>query len=430
MDYFDNFITATQSLIRINSVEASPLEGMPFGRGVHDALVTTLALADGLGFRTFFGDGYYGYAEIGEGEEMLGILGHLDTVPIGEDWTVPALGGDIIDGELCGRGVLDDKGPILATLFAVKQLIESGLTPNKRIRLIFGTDEESGWQCIDKYVEKEEIPTIAFTPDGDFPVINCEKGVSYFNVTCHKPSCIKSIIGGDRANMVMDFAKVELDDKSILSRVADANGDVTIDGDFVIARGVSAHGSTPQHGTNALWKLLSVLSDCDCTWATKLSTIITNTDGTGYNIDCSDEISGDLTINVGTIMSDSDSITLSLDIRHPLCITRDELHEKLTKTFVGDHVEKGFFHNPLYIAPDHPLCKSLLDAYAEVTGDVLEPITIGGGTYARALPVAVAFGPIFPEQVSTIHQRDERCKVTDLRRMYDIYLVAIRNLAF
>ncbi len=430
MDYFDKFITATQSAIRINSVEAEPLEGMPFGKGVNDVLLFTLDLAKSLGFSVFNGDGYYGYAEIGEGVEMLGILGHLDTVPIGADWSVPALGGDIIDGVLYGRGILDDKGPIIATLFAVKELVESGLVPNKRIRLIFGTDEESGWQCIDKYVENEELPTIAFTPDGDFPVINCEKAVSYFDVTCHKPSYITSITGGDRPNMVMDNVRAEISDNDILSALSANACDIEIAENVVSSTGVSAHGSTPEHGTNALWKLLKALSIVDTSWATTMNNIVTNTDGSGYNIACEDEISGHLTINVGTIKSDTDSITFSLDIRHPLCITRDEVYEKLLVTFDGYHVEKGFFHDPLYIAPDHPLCKSLIDAYAEVTGDLLEPITIGGGTYARALPVAVAFGPIFPGQESTIHQRNERCKVSDLRLMYDIYLLAIKKLAF
>ncbi len=429
MDYFESFIQSTKQLIRINSVEDAPLENMPFGKGVNDALLLALDIAKKLGFTTFNGDGYYGYAEIGKGSEMLGILGHLDTVPIGADWTVPALSGDIIDGVLYGRGILDDKGPIIATLYAVKQIIDSGLVPNKRIRLIFGTDEESGWQCIDKYVEKEEIPTIAFTPDGDFPVINCEKGVAYFDVTCKKPSYIKCINGGDRANMVMDYVKAEIADDEILRNLSIDDKCVTVNGNSIIATGISAHGSTPTNGDNAFWKLLKTLAPHD-DWAAKMDKIITNTDGSGYNIDCCDEVSGHLTINVGTVKSEGEFIKFSLDVRHPLCITRDNLHVKLCSAFAGFEVEKGFFHNPLYIAPDHPLCKSLLDAYAEVTGDKLNPITIGGGTYARALPVAVAFGPIFPNQESTIHQRNERCKVSDLRRMYDIYLVAIRKLAF
>jgi len=151
MNYFKEYLNAAKELIKINSVESNAVDGKPFGVGVDDCLRKALAIAESLGFKTFYGNGYYGYAEIGEGEEMLGILGHLDTVPIGNDWDIPALGGDIIDGYLCGRGVLDDKGPILATLFATKQLIDSGFVPNKRIRIIFGCDEESGWQCIDKY---------------------------------------------------------------------------------------------------------------------------------------------------------------------------------------------------------------------------------------------------------------------------------------
>lgn len=427
MNYFNEYIAATSELIKINSVETNKIDNKPFGVGVDDCLKKALAIAESLGFKTFYGDGYYGYAEIGEGEQMLGILGHLDTVPIGSDWTIPALGGDIIDGYLCGRGVLDDKGPILATLFATKELIDNGFVPNKRIRIIFGCDEESGWECIDKYCECEEIPTIAFTPDGDFPVINCEKGVAYFNVHMKKPKFLLEINGGERANMVMDKVVCKVTDEMATTLQSSNQTEVVIEGNTITATGKSAHGSSPHLGDNALWKILKLFAQYDAS-SKRVADTICNTDGSGYGIQCEDEISGKLTINIGTISSDSEGITFSLDIRHPLCITRTQLFEKLTQTFTNGVVEYGFFHNPLYIEPDHPLCTSLLNAYEKVTGEKLKPITIGGGTYARALPVAVAFGPIFPNQESTIHQKNERAKLSDLEKMYNIYLQAIKEL--
>lgn len=427
MKYFNDYIKATSELIKINSVESDKIDGKPFGVGVDDCLKKALAIADSLGFKTFYGDGYYGYAEIGEGEEMLGILGHLDTVPIGNDWDIPALGGDIIDGFLCGRGVLDDKGPIMATLFATKEVVDSGFIPNKRIRIIFGCDEESGWECIDKYCEREEIPTIAFTPDGDFPVINCEKGVAYFSVHLKKPKYLIDIYGGERANMVMDKITCTLTDEMINVLPKANNYGVQVIGNQLIATGKSAHGSSPHLGDNALWKIVKFLGEYDYN-TQKVAEIICNTDGSGYGLQIEDEISGKLTINIGTISCDSEDITFSLDIRHPLCITREQLYEKLCKIFANGSVDYGFFHNPLYIAPDHPLCTKLLKAYEAVTGEKLKPITIGGGTYARALPVAVAFGPIFPNQESTIHQKNEKAKLTDLEQMYKIYVKAIEEL--
>lgn len=427
MKYFDDFIKATSTLIKINSVECDKIDNCPFGKGVDDCLRTALKIADYLGFKTFYGYGYYGYAEIGEGEEMLGILGHLDTVPIGNDWDIPALGGDIIDGYLCGRGVLDDKGPILATLFATKELVDNGFVPNKRIRIIFGCDEESGWQCIEKYCQNEEIPTIAFTPDGDFPVINCEKGVAYFSVSMKKPRYLISINGGERANMVMDKVCCHITDEFANKLNFDNSFGVTLKDNILTATGVSAHGSCPDQGDNALWKMLKFLAQFDRN-ACNVEKILCNTDGSGYGIKFSDTISGDLTVNVGTISSDENNVNFSLDIRHPLSVTREQLFNILQKTFENGHIEYGFFHNPLYIAPDHPLCKKLLDAYEQVTGERLQPITIGGGTYARALPTAVAFGPIFPNQISTIHQKNEKAKIEDLQKMYEIYLQAIKNL--
>lgn len=428
MNYFEEYIKATSKLIKINSVESKKIDNKPFGIGVDDCLRTALSIAEELGFETYYGDGYYGWAQIGQGEQMLGILGHLDTVPFGNDWDIPALSGEIINGYLCGRGVLDDKGPIMATLFAAKQLVDSGFVPNKRIRIIFGCDEESGWECIDKYCQKEEIPTIAFTPDGDFPVINCEKGVSYFSVHMKKPSYLVDINGGERANMVMDKVVCTISNDMAKTLQSYNLNDVTLNGNTLTACGKSAHGSSPQIGDNALWKIVKLFASFDKN-AKNLADIICNTDGSGYNIKCEDSISGKLTINIGTISSDSEGITFSLDIRHPLCITREQLFEKLTQTFSNGVVEYGFFHNPLYIAPDHPLCTSLLLAYESVTGEKLQPITIGGGTYARALPTAVAFGPIFPNQESTIHQKNERAKITDLKTMYNIYLKAIELLA-
>ena len=429
MRQFDNYIESLQKLIKINSVESPRVDNMPFGSGVYEALSYTLSIAEDLGFRTYNGDGYYGYAEIGEGEEMLGILGHLDTVPIGNDWTVPALSGDIINGELCGRGVLDDKGPILATLYAVAELYKSGYAPKMRVRIIFGCDEESGWECIDKYVENEEIPTIAFSPDGDFPVINTEKGVAYYSVSINKPQIIKSIKGGNRPNMVMDYVECELNDYEVLEKLEKNISDIEIVDSKIIMRGISAHGSTPQKGENALLKLFNILSIYSEEIASLLR-IIDNTNGEGYGIKCEDEISGKLTINIGTISSDKDKMTFSLDIRYPLCTNRDSIYSTLSKTFGHNKVEAGFYHEPLHISKDHTLVKTLLDSYCEVTGDRLEPIAIGGATYARALPTAVAFGPIFPGQESTIHQKNERAKLTDLEKMYDIYLVAIKKLAF
>lgn len=428
MQYFDKFITATQNLIRINSVESTALPNKPFGKGAYDALVSALTYAESLGFTVYNGNGYYGYAEIGSGE-LFGILGHLDTVPVGNDWSFPPFSGDIVDDELRGRGVLDDKAPIMACLYATAELYHKGKIPNKRIRIIFGCNEESGWKCIDKYLEEQETPLTAFSPDGDFPVINCERGVAYYYVTLPKPKYIASVCGGEYANMVMDKVVLELTDSTVVDTKLASKLGLCADGKRIIAHGVSAHGSTPHLGDNAVWKLFQYLSITFGEEWQSLFDITSNTDGSGYGLKCND-FSGNLTVNIGKINSTASEITFSLDIRHPLCITREQVYNLLCAKFDKYKVEYGAFHNPLYIAPDHKLCIDLLNAYTQVTKSVATPISIGGATYARALPQAVAFGPMFPGQKSTIHQKDERASIVDLEKMYAIYLQAIDNICF
>lgn len=429
MDFFEKFIDYSKQIIKINSVEAEAMPDAPFGAGVKDALEQTLKIAQDLGFEIKENSGYYGFAEVGDGD-LFGMLGHLDTVPLGNNWSVDPLLGEVIDGVLYGRGVLDDKAPILACLVATADLIASGHTPNCRIRIIFGCDEESGWKCMDKYLECEELPTLAFTPDGDFPVINCEKGIVYHTVSFKKPSYLLKLDGGDRPNMVMDKVVAKLAEYPENINELCLKHDVTfIDGELC-AHGVSAHGSTPQKGMNAFWKLVNLLDEVHGGVWSKLKDTIENTDGLGYGLKLRDEVSGDLTINIGTIKQDGKDITFSLDIRYPVSFTRDQITDVLKSTFKEFEVTQGFYHNPLYIAPDHPLCVALIDAYHTVIGERLNPISIGGGTYARALPTAVAFGPIFPWQTSTIHQKDERCSVKDLKLMYEVIKQAIKNLCF
>lgn len=425
---FRDYLTATSKMIAINSVEAQACENAPFGKGVADALSYALALSKTLGFKVVNGDNYYGYAEVGEGE-LFGMLGHLDTVPIGNDWSVPPLEGLILDDKLYGRGILDDKGPILACLFATAELLYEGKKPKKRIRIIYGCDEESGWQCMDKYLENEEIPTLAFTPDGDFPVINCEKGIVYYDIYFNKPAFVKSIKGGSAPNMVMDSVTVTLDSLSDdLGKDCRDAGFETV-GNSITAKGKSAHGSTPQKGDNALHKLVKVLAKHYEEFA-RLENIICNTDGSGYNIKLSDAVSGDLSVNLGMINSDDWNVHFSLDVRYPVTYTRDQITGLIQNELKDMRVNPGFYHDPLHIDPDHPLLVSLLGAYEKVTGEKLRPITIGGGTYARALPTAVAFGPIFPNQISTIHQKDEYAEISDLKKMYAIYKEAIQRLCF
>lgn len=426
---FEEAVKSALALIGKNSVQSAPCAESPFGRGVAQCLAAVAEDARAHGFTVGEGDGYYVWAEIGQGD-LFGILGHVDTVPIGEGWTAEPL-GEIKDGVMYGRGVLDDKGPMILALYAVYSLIDEGRKPKRRIRFIFGGNEESGWKCIERYLQKEEIPPEGISPDADFPVINCEKGVAHIELKLKKPADLLSMRGGDRANVVMPLCKASIDGS--YPDAAQVRGVTAEEKDGVTeltAIGKAAHGSTPREGDNAAWKILQWLALNVGGEYVGLRDMLCDDNGKGLGIDCRDEKSGALTCNIGIIDTDSEKITLTLDIRHPVSVPRSDIEAKLKTACGAVGAETVAFHDPLYVPQDDELVRGLLSAYNKCTGEHASPISVGGATYARALPKAVAFGPIFPRQANTIHMPDERASLTDLRKTFDIYRAAFAALLF
>lgn len=448
----DDIIKSTQELVRIKSVEEEAEPGMPFGKGVNDSLEYALNLADEMGFETKNFDGYAGHAEIGEGDDIVGILVHLDVVPEGSNWTYPPYAAEIHDGKLYGRGVLDDKGPAVAALYAMKALKDSGAPLNKRVRIIFGTDEESGWEGLDYYLEKEEAPTVAFAPDAEYPAIHAEMGILIFNLEQEFESgcgCedikIVSIKGGTAPNSVPDSCQAILEGND-LSRVEEAakNSEFDLeaeekDGQLIIkSTGVSAHGSLPESGQNAISQLLVfldslALSSCDlCNFIKDYNEKI-GMEYYGESIGCGfeDDASGKLIFNVGQIDLTEDRVKVVVNIRYPVTNNDKEVFESMEKALADTNIEivKGEQMDPLYVPADDELVVKLMDVYRELTGDEdAEPIAIGGGTYARGVKKGVAFGPLFPGQPEIAHQKDEHMAVDDLILNAKIYAQAIAAL--
>lgn len=430
-DYFKYTVEKTMQLLAIDSVQSTPCPSSPFGEGVAKCLDLVCDIAKELGMSARNEGGYYCTCDVGEGETF-GILGHVDVVPYDDDWSANPL-GEIKDGVIFGRGVLDDKGPMLCCLCAVGQLLDEGYKPNCKIRFIFGGNEESGWKCIDRYNELEKMPDRGFSPDGDFPVINCEKGLVGYEIFVDAPQDLISMNGGSRVNIVMAKCECvlngELDcdscDDNLKVRVKDGKT-------YITAIGKPAHASTPSEGDNALWKALKFLSEKKGGQYTFLYDTLCHNDGSGANVKLCDEKSGKLTFNVGVVDTDTKDgkIRLLIDIRHPVTYTKEEILERLKKALKTNDAKVRNFHDPLYLEKDNPLVQNLLSAYNEVTGENLSPITIGGGTYARALKCGVAFGPIFPNSESTIHQKDERVSIDEFKKTYDIYYHAIKKLLF
>ena len=425
-DYFNDLIEKTLRLVAINSVQDAPCSISPFGNGVGLCLLETEKICKEFGFKTHNEEGYYITASIGNGEEF-GILGHVDTVPFdAKAWSVNPL-GEIKNNILYGRGVLDDKGPMLACLVAVKELLDLGYKPKYKIKFIFGGNEESGWKCIERFNQKEKMPQIGISPDADFPVINCEKGIVEITSKIKKPSSLCKIKGGSRSNVVIGECNAVVN--GILPAPKDIN--VSIEHSqhhtYIKALGQAAHGSTPNKGDNAFHHILNYLAQYNPSEYLELSKKLCHITGEGLNLKLHDTVSGDLTFNVGVVKDNNDYLEIVMDIRYPITYTKEKILE-IVKSNLSQDSTITHFHDPLYVAKDDPLVECLLKAYTKVTQQKAEPITIGGGTYARALPHGVAFGPIFPDQESTIHQIDERVSLIDFEKAYNVYFEALKML--
>lgn len=415
-------IEKIKELVRIESVTgASPEGAFPYGRSVNEALEYVLGLCREFGFRTKNCSHRLGYAEIGEGQQLIGILCHLDVVPAGRDWSVPPFDGRELDGKLYGRGVIDDKGPAIAAIYAMKELLDSGCALEKRVRILFGLQEECGdWEDIQFYKETEELPHMGFTPDSKFPAIYCEKGIAQFRLSMPLARAgFQDISGGEAVNMVPDFAECTLREP---------------DGQLLhfAASGVSAHGSRPEEGTNAISLIMEKAArstDCYCAhWYTQHI----GHEFYGQHLGCElSDVSGQLTLNVGRIYTEGDMLHMLMDVRHPVTFEASEVFQRLCSSTepAGWQVSLISAEAPVYMERNGSVISALMDAYQSVTGDLdSQPQIIGGGTYARAMNNIVAFGPVFPHRERMEHKADEYAFIEDLYKAKDIYREGLLNL--
>ena len=451
----EDIIDSTRELVKIKSLEDEAKEGKPFGEGVAEALEKALEVSEKLGFKTVNVDGYVGYAEYGEGDEYVGVLGHLDVVPEGSGWEYPPYEGEIHDGKMYGRGTADDKGPIMAALYGLKAIKEAKLPLSKKVRILFGTNEETGSKELPHYLEKEKPPVLGFTPDAEYPIIYAEKGnvifhaVKKLEVKSGKAIKLKYIKGGEAPNVVPDYceAGIECPDTDMIIRsveyCANRNGiQLTAEekGGLVVIKsiGVSAHGSTPEVGKNAIMQMFKFLSELPLGHCDELqfirffnNNVGSETDGKSLGINLEDEPSRKLTFNVGTISMENNEIRMSINLRYPVTHKLDDAMKIFNKKIEGKGITVENLRNdkPLYFDPEHILIKSLQKVYKEQTGKEPELLAIGGGTYAKEMPNIVAFGPIFPGEPDVIHQKNEYIEIEQLILNAKIYGHAIYELA-
>lgn len=451
----EDFLKQTIELLNIESVydESTITPEAPMGEGINNALTYMLELGEKDGFTPKNVDGYAGHLEMGSGEELLGILCHLDVVPPGEGWSHDPFDAIIKDGNIYARGAIDDKGPTMAAYYAMKIVKELGLPMNKRVRMILGTDEESQWRCVDHYFENEEMPTMGFAPDADFPIIYAEKGILDIEFKQNIESDDKeneykliSFSSGRRVNMVPDHARAvisgaKFDTEAFIKHIADLGCEahsfeengfqvLTVDG-------VSVHGMEPDKGKNAGIALASFLNQFAFNKnASSFLTFIVDyfkgdSRGKNLGIAYNDDITGDLTINLGIMQyEDNKGGTFGCTVRYPVTTEIDSVIAKLTERgkVLGFEFNVSQNSTPHHVPKDHPLIQTLQKVYEEQTGEEATLLTIGGGTYARSLKAGVAFGPLFLGKPEVAHQKDEYAEIDDLLKATAIYAQAIAEL--
>lgn len=444
LNYKDEVVREIQNSVRVRSVKEAPLPGMPFGEGPAKALDHFVALAEKLGFKAEKFDNYAMHIDMGEGEETLGILAHVDVVPEGDNWTYPPYAAEIHDGKIFGRGTLDDKGPAIIALYAMKCLKDAGVPLSKKIRMILGADEESGSACLKYYFGELKMPhpTVAFTPDSSFPVTYAEKGAVRFKIRKEftKLNGLK-IEGGNAFNSVANEA-VGTIPKSFVGAVENKNKvEFTENGDNIdfVSHGIPAHGARPSLGYNAISAFFEVLKTFEII-NDDLKALVNffddyvkmETDGKSFGVACDDGETGELSLNIGKIELIDNKFELWIDIRVPAKLNNQDIIDGMQKACIEKNYECHVHSNSksLYFDRESFLVKTLMQTYQDVTGDFsLEPKAIGGGTYAKQTTNCVAFGALLPSQEDRFHQRDEYLEISKIDTLLKIYVEGIYRLA-
>lgn len=451
--------------VNAEAIRTAEGELLPYGRGVQDALIHMLEKGKELGFETYNDDNYAGHIEFpapeaDKKEGYFGVVGHLDVVPVGTGWDGDPFEMKEKDGFLYGRGTSDDKGPVVACLYAMKALKDEGLVPRMPIRLVLGLDEETGPASVEHYAETFGQPAMGFTPDGSFPLVNGELGIIVFDLaqkfsskpakeelrltkfeagTAHNavPEKAKAVISGDKANFDEIAEKVSAYREETGYELSSKRQGAAL---VVEATGKAAHGAHPYLGLNAASIMFDFLSRVGFA-SEELNDFIDfynrhiGFDIYGERIGCefSDDISGPLIFNVGVVNINEDIATVSVNIRFPVTYSDEDvlsgIQQELGDTAVG--IVTRMVQLPVYMEPESLLVRKLMQAYTDITGDAdAKPMVIRGGSYAKMINNILAFGAEFPDDENTMHQANEKFSIDSFMKMANIYARALCLLCF
>lgn len=419
-EHRQEFLEDIKSFIAIPSVNAPPEEDAPFGPACALVLDEAVRRAGNFGFSAQHLEHKVAYVDLNDGPPQLDILAHLDVVPPGDGWTVTEPFCPLSkDGKIYGRGACDDKGPAIAALYAMRAVRELEIPMKYNTRLILGADEETGGRDINCYYGQFPEAPCSFSPDGEYPVINLEKGGIYtsYSGTWEGESplpCVVCVDGGTVGNAIPGQAQavtegLAWEDTLHTAQQMEIQTGVSFtlekqDTQIVIrAEGKSAHASTPWEGCSAvtgLLQLIQALPFAPCTSLTKLHGLAKlfphgEFYGKGVGISQSDEVSGRLILTSNVLHYTQNSITGRVDCRTPLCANEENTLQILRERMAALGLllpEDCAMLPPHHVPEDAPFVQMLLQCYEQVMGEPGYCLSIGGGTYAHFLKNGVAFG--------------------------------------
>lgn len=448
LNYWDDILADLTEIIAIPSVSSDPEGIYPFGKDAASAVDCAMAMADKYGLKAKNVDYYAMHAEIGEGDGNAVVMAHIDVVPAGDGWDTDPYTCVIKDGKAFGRGVLDDKGAAIVALHCLRALRDEGVKGKRKLRVILGSSEETGMTDMEHYFDSEQKPDMGFTPDGEYGVCNCEKGILTYTASGKNDSrLIKSFQSGTVSNAVPDKARCELalnaeefEKLSAFAETAEGKYEIekTADGASILSLGTASHAAMPETGVNAASFLVKLLGDCfggdalGSFFGHMYQKINITHDGSRIGVAMKDEESGALTFNLGIVTADENNCSLTVNIRYPATKDGDAISRKLqeeteafslTYTLLSDS-------KPLYVPRDSQLVELLSGAYEAVTGEKCDIYSMGGGTYAREMfGKGVAFGPTFPAHPDgTAHTANEFIYLDNLKQHARICLEAMYRM--
>ncbi|ALN76696.1 dipeptidase PepV [Staphylococcus agnetis] len=458
-EYESEIVEDLKGLLAIKSVrdDAHATDEAPVGHGPREALDYMYSLAERDGFTTFDVDHIAGRIEVGKGDDLFGILGHVDVVPAGDGWASDPFEPVVTEDKIIARGTLDDKGPTIAAYYAVKILNDMKVDWKKRIHIILGTDEESDWLCTERYFKTEEMPTIGIAPDAEFPLIHGEKGITTFDIQQTQLSSdddepeveLLSFISGERYNMVPDYAEANLLVKENMTDCIQQfeaylsqhhlKGNHEVDSGVLklTMEGKAVHGMDPSIGINAGLHLIHFINSLTLdlnakNWASFSDRYLYESHfGEKMGMRFHTEAMGSLTTNIGVIQyTKASGGQFGINLRYPEGFDFEVAIHKFENEIAqqGFSINVGKIQTPHFVDPKDPFVQKLLTAYRNQTGDLRESFTIGGGTYARNLEKGVAFGAMFEDSEDLMHQKNEYISKKQLFDATSIYLEAIYSI--